>query len=98
MDENRKKVITMAEHTKWNSQPTYSIKDVAYFLNTAPANISTLIKLGIIQSIKLKTLSIPQFEIERFMRDNLGKDLSQIISEEQEKQRMLKEGREILSI
>ncbi|POH13398.1 hypothetical protein BGL41_04560 [Fructilactobacillus sanfranciscensis] len=88
----------MNEHTKWNSQPTYSIKDVAYFLNTAPTNISTLIKLGIIRSIKLKSVSVPQFEIERFMQDNLGKDLSHLISDEQEKQRALKEGREILNI
>lgn len=88
----------MNEHTKWNSQPTYAVKDVAYFLNTAPANISTLIKLGIIKTIKLKSLSIPQFEIERFMKDNLGKDLSHLISDEQEKQRALREGREIINI
>lgn len=87
----------MAEHTKWNSQPTYCITDVAYFLNTSPENINALISLNLIKALKLKTRSIPQFEIERFIKDNLGKDLSKVIKDEQERKKAIKSGRKVVS-
>lgn len=85
-----------SNYVKWGSQPVYSIKNTAFFLNTAPANVTALIDLGMIKFIKLKSKEIPQFEIERFIQDNLGKDLSELIDQQQEIKQAEKEGRTVL--
>ncbi|WP_436704289.1 hypothetical protein [Lactiplantibacillus plantarum] len=66
-----------------------SIHDTAKNLRTSPDNIYTLIKLGLLRTLKLsKTQTVPLTEIQRFVDENLGKDLQEVIADEQQHRKM----------
>lgn len=59
-----------------------SVRDAAMSLKTSPDNIYALINLGMIQSLQLSNVqTISLTEIQRFIDDNLGKDLQEIIAD-----------------
>lgn len=63
-----------------------SIQDAGSKLGTAPKNIRALIDLGYIKTLKLVDRGevIPNKELERFMMENLGSDLSEAIKQQLE--------------
>lgn len=75
-----------------------SIHDTAKSLITSPGNVYSLIRLGLIRTLKLsKVQTVPLTEIQRFIDENSGKDLQEIIDDEQQRRKM-KEQTDILSM
>lgn len=58
-----------------------SMTEVARQLRTQTQNISILIDAGYLQTLKLSSISIPEKEVDRFIEENTGRDLSDIIEE-----------------
>ena len=54
----------------------YTVKEASKILKTGKDNVYQLLKLGHLKGMKLGHMKIPDFELERFMKENLGKDLS----------------------
>lgn len=53
--------------------------EAAKVLKISTNTMYKLIREGKIKALKLGRLKIPIFEIERFLRDNLGEDLSEYV-------------------
>lgn len=52
-----------------------TVNEVAKTLKTNPNTVYQLINKGEIKGLKLGRIKIPYFEVDRFLRDNLGKDV-----------------------
>ncbi|MEQ8153733.1 MAG: helix-turn-helix domain-containing protein [Clostridiaceae bacterium] len=57
----------------------FTANEVAKILKVNTNTMYKLIREGKIQALKLGRLKVPGFEIERFLHDNLGQDLSDYI-------------------
>ncbi|MFL0196050.1 helix-turn-helix domain-containing protein [Clostridium sp. WILCCON 0269] len=56
-----------------------TVEETSTILKSSTNTIYRLIREGKLQALKLGRLKIPVFEIERFLRENLGEDLSEYI-------------------
>lgn len=54
----------------------YTVKEVATMLKTNTHMVYGLIKVGKIIALKLGRYKIPDYELERFIRDSQGMDLT----------------------
>lgn len=54
----------------------YTVKEAAELLKTNTHMVYALIKAKHITALKLGRIKIPDYELERFIIDNLGKDLT----------------------
>ena len=52
-----------------------TVNEVAKTLKTNPNTVYQLINKGELKGLKLGRIKVPYFEIDRFLRDNLGKDV-----------------------
>ena len=52
-----------------------TVNEVAKTLKTNPNTVYQLINKGELKGLKLGRIKIPYFEVDRFLRDNLGKDV-----------------------
>ncbi|WP_267666732.1 helix-turn-helix domain-containing protein [Levilactobacillus brevis] len=59
----------------------YTIPQAAKKLKISPNKVRALIGLGKLNCLQLGQLSIPKFEVDRFMHDNLSVDLRPAIDE-----------------
>ncbi|KYH35378.1 helix-turn-helix domain protein [Clostridium tepidiprofundi DSM 19306] len=57
----------------------FTVGETAKILKSNTNTVYKLIREGKIQALKLGRLKVPAFEIERFLHDNLGQDLSEYI-------------------
>jgi excisionase family DNA binding protein len=57
----------------------YTVGEAAKELKTNTNTVYKLIREGKLQALKLGRLKIPSFELERFLHDNLGADLSEYV-------------------
>ncbi|KNF09323.1 DNA binding domain, excisionase family [Gottschalkia purinilytica] len=57
----------------------YTVEEVSKILKSNPNTIYSLIREGKLQALKLGRYKIPHYELDRFLRDNLGQDLSEYI-------------------
>lgn len=64
-----------------------SIPQTARLLKTSTDNVYALVKLGLLRPLKLGAMMVPLSEIDRFVTDNLGKDLREVIEDEKERNR-----------
>ena len=59
------------------SAPTlYTLDDLTDILKINRNDVGKLIKYGHLKAIKLGRIKVPDFEVERFMIENLGNDFS----------------------
>lgn len=58
-----------------------SMTEAARQLRTQTQNVSILIEAGYIQTLKLGSVGIPETEVDRFINENLGRDLSGVLDE-----------------
>ena len=56
----------------------YTVAETAQLLKVNKNSVYNLVRSGLIKAIKLGTIKIPAEELERFVRDNTGKDLSDL--------------------
>jgi excisionase family DNA binding protein len=56
-----------------------TVEETSTILKSSTNTIYKLIREGKLQALKLGRLKVPMFEIERFLRDNLGEDLSEYV-------------------
>lgn len=63
----------------------FSVVETARKLRTDPGNVYALINLGLLHPLLLGEQMIPKVELQRFISDNLGTDLRQIIADEKER-------------
>lgn len=56
-----------------------TVEETSSILKSNTNTVYKLIREGKLQALKLGRLKVPVFEIERFLRDNLGQDLSDYI-------------------
>lgn len=52
-----------------------TVNEVAKTLKTNPNTVYELINRGELKGLKLGRIKVPYFEVERFLRDNLGKEV-----------------------
>lgn len=52
-----------------------TVHEVAKILKTNPNTVYELINRGELKGLKLGRIKVPFFEVERFLRDNLGKEV-----------------------
>lgn len=52
-----------------------TVNEVAKTLKTNPNTVYQLINKGELKGLKLGRIKIPYFEVDRFLRDNLGRDV-----------------------
>lgn len=52
-----------------------TVNEVAKTLKTNPNTVYELINRGELKGLKLGRIKVPFFEVERFLRDNLGKEV-----------------------
>ncbi|MDU2895693.1 MAG: helix-turn-helix domain-containing protein [Clostridium sp.] len=52
-----------------------TVNETAETLKTNPNTVYELINRGELKALKLGRIKIPLFELERFLKDNLGKDI-----------------------
>lgn len=57
----------------------YTVGEAAKRLKTNTNTVYKLIREGKLQALKLGRLKIPSFELDRFLHENLGEDLSEYI-------------------
>lgn len=57
----------------------FTVEEVSKILKSNTNTTYKLIREGKLQALKLGRLKIPGFEIERFLHDNLGQDLSEYV-------------------
>nr|WP_026050936.1 helix-turn-helix domain-containing protein [Clostridium tunisiense] len=57
----------------------FTVEETAKILKSNANTTYKLIREGKLQALKLGRFKIPYFELERFLRDNLGQDLSDYI-------------------
>lgn len=56
----------------------YTVIEASKKLKTSKDTVYKLLKVGLIKGMKLGHMKIPDFEIERFLKENLGKDLTNL--------------------
>lgn len=56
-----------------------TVGETSKILKTNTNTVYKLIREGKLRALKLGRLKIPMFEIDRFLHDNLGEDLSEYI-------------------
>ena len=56
-----------------------TVEETSKVLKTNTNTVYKLIREGKLKALKLGRLKIPVFEIDRFLHDNLGEDLSEYI-------------------
>lgn len=61
-----------------NERVIYTVQEVAKLLHSSPNYIYELIDKGLLRAIKLGSLKIRRDELERFLLDNEGNDLSDL--------------------
>lgn len=57
----------------------YTVEETSKILKTNSNTVYKLIREEKLKALKLGRLKVPLFEIERFLYDNLGEDLSEYI-------------------
>lgn len=57
----------------------FTVEETAKILKSNCNTTYKLIREGKLQALKLGRLKVPGFEIERFLHENLGKDLSDYV-------------------
>ncbi|MFL0194813.1 helix-turn-helix domain-containing protein [Clostridium sp. WILCCON 0269] len=57
----------------------FTVEETSKILKSSTNTIYNLIRQGKIKALKLGRLKVPMFELERFLRDNLGEDLSEYV-------------------
>lgn len=55
------------------------ISETAAILKTNTNTVYKLIREGKLQALKLGRLKVPDFEVDRFLHENLGQDLNEFI-------------------
>lgn len=61
-----------------NERVIYTVQEVAKLLHSSPNYIYELINKGLLRAIKLGSLKIRRDELERFLLENEGNDLSDL--------------------
>lgn len=63
---------------KDNSEPpvVYTIQELADVLKTSRASITKLIHAGVLHGLKLGSMKIPAKEVDRFLSEYTGKDVT----------------------
>lgn len=56
----------------------YTVKQASKMLQVNSNKVYDLINKGLIVPLKLGRLKIPDYELDRFIRDNQGKDLNDL--------------------
>jgi len=56
-----------------------TVEETSKVLKTNTNTVYKLIREGKLKALKLGRLKVPVFEIDRFLHDNLGEDLSEYI-------------------
>lgn len=56
----------------------YTVKQASKMLQVNSNKVYDLINKGLIVPLKLGRLKIPDYELERFIKDNQGKDLNDL--------------------
>ncbi|WP_238902696.1 MULTISPECIES: helix-turn-helix domain-containing protein [unclassified Clostridium] len=69
----------MSKNVKEVTQLLCTVEETSKILKTNTNTIYKLIREGRLKALKLGRLKVPIFEIERFLHDNLGEDLSEYI-------------------
>lgn len=69
----------MSKEVKAPVERLCTVAETAKVLKTNTNTVYKLIREGQLQALKLGKLKVPIFEIDRFIRDNLGQDLSEYI-------------------
>lgn len=57
----------------------FTAEETAKILKSNTNTVYKLIREGKLKALKLGRLKVPSFEIDRFLRDNLGNDLSEYV-------------------
>lgn len=85
------KAITTTHKTKESEYErlVYTVPEVAKLLHSSPNYIYSLIEKGKLPAIKLGSLKILKSSLEKFLTDNEGKDLSNIIENISNKEKIL---------
>lgn len=65
----------MAIQVKELEKVSFTVKETAKILSTSVAVVYKLIDNGSLRCMKLPRFSVPYFEIERFMREAIEKDI-----------------------
>lgn len=56
----------------------YTVAETSQLLRINKNAVYNLVRTGLLKAIRLGTIKIPAEELERFIRDNTGKDLSDL--------------------
>lgn len=56
----------------------YSVKEVAKILHTSPNYVYSLIEKGYLPAIKLGSVKVLKTSLENFLKENKGKDFSNL--------------------
>ncbi|WP_258115502.1 hypothetical protein [Levilactobacillus yiduensis] len=75
MAKEQVKILVLKRPKQKLESDVYSVPETARKLKTAPENVYALIRLGKLKCLMLSQQSVPKFELQRFMNDNLGIDL-----------------------
>ncbi|MBU5308795.1 helix-turn-helix domain-containing protein [Clostridioides mangenotii] len=52
----------------------FTVEELKQILKVSKGDVYSLINKGELKALKLGRLKVPYFEVERFLRDNLGRD------------------------
>lgn len=78
----------------------YTIPEFAKAIRTDKNNVYTLCQLGIIKTLSFgksgKTISI--YEAERFLKENAGKDFSEIVSEQKKRKQVIEDSTNVFEM
>lgn len=72
-------VSTQKTNTLEYERIVYTVPEVAKLLHSSPNYIYSLIEKGKLPAIKLGSLKILKTSLEKFLNDNEGQDLSNIV-------------------
>lgn len=61
-----------------NDTMIYTIQEVAKILHSSPNYIYLLIEKGYLPALKLKSVKVLKSSLEKFLKDNEGKDFSNL--------------------
>lgn len=87
IDYTIKKYVKSSTDARQGEPVVRSIPQTAKLLKTSTDNVYALVKLGLLRPLKLGAMMVPLSEIDRFVTDNLGKDLREVIEDEKERNR-----------
>lgn len=82
-------VSTRKTNTSEYERIVYTVPEVAKLLHSSPNYIYSLIEKGKLPAIKLGSLKILKTSLEKFLTDNEGQDLSNIVENSSNKERVL---------